>query len=705
MRRLVRSSRRSRVAIASPRVSARAPPAAGARSIDGAEFTSARGLVEGNDVRVDGAPAGTVTEPRADRPRHGAGHDRAPRRDRAAARRRERRDPPGRPDRRQLRRARSRAATTRRSTGRSRPRRTLERAAPRRPPAQLRRARADRRSKAMLVEGGVALDQRGADLNERGAGAAPRARGGRLGDWPSSARRPPTCATSSAPPSASPGEAAARDDDLGRLVRALDATLHATADRPEALDATLAGAPGQLADLARRSHPASTRGRRAGAAARRVARPLGARPGEAAAERAVPFLAAAGAGDRARSTRSSAQATDLLERADPTLDALRRALRQTLIAVGPDYERFLDALVPAAPAISEGFFVNFPDQAAEPGNQPFDPFADPRRHYWRGAAVFTCQSFGVPIEPGCLQDFLAADPRPRPRARRRRTVPQAPRRRRTADRGDDGRCRALPQARPPRRIGSRRRPACRRLGTADGHAAPGGDAAGIVRRTTEPSRDLLDYAARPMSGPSADRASRSARPSGSSGHHRRSASGSSPLLVAAIVISIAGDQRPAVQQPVRGRGRSSRRAADRAAGRRGPGRRPRVGEVREVEPSTATAGVVRMELERRRGRRRDATRDRPPARAGRRRLRRARPGRRRRGRGRAARRFPRAGPTPAIQLTDVIAAFDAEHARRAARRAPSDTAPGSPAGAPSSTPTLADLPPTLETGDAAARAR
>ena len=63
---------------------------------------------------------------------------------------------------------------------------------------------------------------------------------------------------------------------------------------------------------------------------------------------------------------------------------------------------------PAAPAISEGFFVNFPDQAAEPGTQPFDPFADPRRHYWRGAALLTCQSFGVPIEPGCLSGFLAS---------------------------------------------------------------------------------------------------------------------------------------------------------------------------------------------------------------------------------------------------------------------------------------------------------
>jgi hypothetical protein len=66
----------------------------------------------------------------------------------------------------------------------------------------------------------------------------------------------------------------------------------------------------------------------------------------------------------------------------------------------------MDAIEPAAPAISAGFFKNFPDQATEPGKQPFDPFADPRRHYWRGAAVLTCQTFGLRIHPGCLADFL-----------------------------------------------------------------------------------------------------------------------------------------------------------------------------------------------------------------------------------------------------------------------------------------------------------
>jgi hypothetical protein len=61
----------------------------------------------------------------------------------------------------------------------------------------------------------------------------------------------------------------------------------------------------------------------------------------------------------------------------------------------------------AAPGIAQGFFVDFPDQADESGKQPFDPFADPRRAYWRGAAVFSCEAFGVPVAPGCLNRALA----------------------------------------------------------------------------------------------------------------------------------------------------------------------------------------------------------------------------------------------------------------------------------------------------------
>jgi hypothetical protein len=123
-----------------------------------------------------------------------------------------------------------------------------------------------------------------------------------------------------------------------------------------------------------------------------------------AAVRLGPFL---------RSTRHAAEelhpaigrASDLLSENAGAFAALRTGLGQAT-ADSPVFSRFMDAVEPAAPAISAGFFKNFPDQATEPGNQPFDPFADARRHYWRGAAVITCQTFGLRIHPGCLADFL-----------------------------------------------------------------------------------------------------------------------------------------------------------------------------------------------------------------------------------------------------------------------------------------------------------
>jgi ABC-type transporter Mla subunit MlaD len=254
----------------------------------------------------------------------------------------------------------------------------------------------------MLVEGGVALDERGDDLNRAALALRPaleatdsvlaelNSQTADLRDFVSSAER-------------AAGEAASRGDELGRMVGALDATLQATADRPEALDASLAGAPQSLADLQRIAPRLESVARGAVPLAESINRSA---PGLAtAAERAVPFLAAAGRAIE-RVDPVIGQATDLLAGADTTLTGFDNGFAK-LISAGPAYQRFLDALVPAAPAISEGFFVNFPDEAAEPGTQPFDPFADPRRHYWRGAAVFTCQSFGLPIKPGCLEDFLA----------------------------------------------------------------------------------------------------------------------------------------------------------------------------------------------------------------------------------------------------------------------------------------------------------
>jgi len=90
-----------------------------------------------------------------------------------------------------------------------------------------------------------------------------------------------------------------------------------------------------------------------------------------------------------------------------TFTSLTAGLR-SLTAASPDLDAAAAAFEEAAPAISKGFFVNFADQGAEPGRQLLDPFADPARNYWRGAAVFSCEAFGVPIEPGCLLKAFGA---------------------------------------------------------------------------------------------------------------------------------------------------------------------------------------------------------------------------------------------------------------------------------------------------------
>ena len=104
----------------------------------------------------------------------------------------------------------------------------------------------------------------------------------------------------------------------------------------------------------------------------------------------------------------------------PGLSELARAL-PVLRRQAPSISTLLSELDQAAPGIAQGFFVDFPDQADESGRQPFDPFADPRRAYWRGAAVFSCEAFGVPVRPGCLSRAvtnLAHQPPPKTAAAR-----------------------------------------------------------------------------------------------------------------------------------------------------------------------------------------------------------------------------------------------------------------------------------------------
>ncbi|MTD44370.1 MCE family protein [Conexibacter sp. W3-3-2] len=198
------------------------------------------------------------------------------------------------------------------------------------------------------------------------------------------------------------GSLAARRGDVAGTVDGLDRLLATTDRRGRDLDRGLRDLPATLTRIsgtARRLDATAT-------AAVPLARELrDAAPGVAGALAELPpFL---------RGLRTAAR--DLT----PTLAALRSTLRDgtpalrslasglgALTTVAPQVRELAAIARDAAPDISEGFFVNFADQGSESGRQPFDPFADPRRTYWRGAAVLSCEAFGVKVAPGCLTRFL-----------------------------------------------------------------------------------------------------------------------------------------------------------------------------------------------------------------------------------------------------------------------------------------------------------
>jgi virulence factor Mce-like protein len=364
-----------------------------------AEFQDARGLVEGNDVRVDGAPAGTVEDMKLTD--HGTAlvtmrlddGIRRPAADATAAIR-----PVDLLGDTYLALEPGTAATP--LQGPIPVSRTLN--APRLDDLLRTFGEPQRQAlKVLLVEGGVALDRRGADLNKAALELSPtlRAADGAMRELGSQNADLRSFVTSA---QRITSQAADRNQELGKLVDSLDTTLSATASSSGDLDRSLADLPPTLTQIRGTTGRLSSTAVAALPLARSLQRSA---PGlSQAAVRLGPFLG---------STRRAAEelhpaiskASDLLSENAGAFAALRSGLGQAT-ADSPVFGRFMDAVEPAAPAISAGFFKNFPDQATEPGNQPFDPLADPRRHYWRGAAVLTCQTFGLRIHPGCLADFL-----------------------------------------------------------------------------------------------------------------------------------------------------------------------------------------------------------------------------------------------------------------------------------------------------------
>ena len=253
----------------------------------------------------------------------------------------------------------------------------------------------------LLVESGMALDRRGGDLG-RAAIALRPALDAAQGVATELDRQNAALSRLVGDAERTVGQLELREHDLGPLVDGLDATLRTTAANATPLDATLRGAPALLGRLERTSGRLSATARAATPVAGSLRAAAGPLTGALAA---FPALAA-----RLRSSAGAVRPAvrglrALLADGAPTLRSLAQAL-PGLRAVAPQTDGLLRELGPAAPLIAQGFFVNFADQAAEPGKQPFDPFANPTRSYWRGAAVFSCESFGVRVQPGCMQHLL-----------------------------------------------------------------------------------------------------------------------------------------------------------------------------------------------------------------------------------------------------------------------------------------------------------
>ena len=203
------------------------------------------------------------------------------------------------------------------------------------------------------------------------------------------------------------GQAASRSRSLTRAIDGLAGTLSATAAETQSLDAGLRRLPATAA-RARTTLAALTRAAMAG---RPLARELrdGAPLLATATERAPEFLS----GLRA-----------FLGRTRPTLDFTHRLLKDATPTIEAEPSRVVTGPFDLAPAISnmlrgvlgedETIEVLFNEKfglgaaASEPGNQMGYPAEHKDRRFLRTTMVLNCEGFGVPVRPGCLLDALGA---------------------------------------------------------------------------------------------------------------------------------------------------------------------------------------------------------------------------------------------------------------------------------------------------------
>jgi ABC-type transporter Mla subunit MlaD len=216
------------------------------------------------------------------------------------------------------------------------------------------------------------------------------------------------------------GQAASRRVELGRLIGSLARTLHTTADAAVPLDAGLRALPATETQL---QSTFADLGRAADAT-----RPLAAQLAAGAPDLGSLLDKAPGFLDDVRAA---------LHQGGPTLDLTRKLLAAGAPTIEADPQRVVTGSFDLAPALSnllkgilggdetiKGFFGDetngAPDGragfgfglgaiASEPGNQAGYPGDWTTRNFVRFDPIINCQSFGVPVKPGCLASVLAAD--------------------------------------------------------------------------------------------------------------------------------------------------------------------------------------------------------------------------------------------------------------------------------------------------------
>jgi len=251
--------------------------------------------------------------------------------------------------------------------------------------------------KALVVELGLGLERRGVDLNRAAIELKPALAAGdgvvrELASQRADLRQLVADGERVA------AQLARRDRELGRTIEGLERTLTATGRREAALDAGIAGFPATLSRLERTAGRLESTAR-AGRPAARLAADFAPELAEAL-ERSPSFLGRASR--TARDLRPAARrARALLAPLSPVADDLAVALPRAA-DLGPELARLSDAGADAAPDAAQGLLVQLTEAASEPGQQPFDPGGDPRRRYVRIAGVLSCESFGRPIRAGCL---------------------------------------------------------------------------------------------------------------------------------------------------------------------------------------------------------------------------------------------------------------------------------------------------------------